>query len=151
MPPGMSHEEHLAQMKKEAEMNERGARAMGFDQNAVAHHFLLAADGGAIRVDVKDKTDAANREAIRRHLRQIAAAFSAGDFAAPLLTHGEPPDGVPELQRLASAVTYTFETTPEGGRVRIRTANADAVAAIHAFLRYQIREHRTGDPLTLSR
>jgi hypothetical protein len=27
------------------------------------------------------------------------------------------------------------------------TADADALAGVHAFLRYQIVEHKTGDPL----
>ena len=31
MPPGMSHEEHLAQIQKEAELKKRGAAVMGFD------------------------------------------------------------------------------------------------------------------------
>ena len=49
------------------------------------------------------------------------------------------------MRQLKSAIKYRFEETANGGRVRIATTNADAVAAIHAFLRYQIREHRTGD------
>ena len=32
MPAGMSHEEHMKQMAKNAEMNRRGNLAMGFDQ-----------------------------------------------------------------------------------------------------------------------
>jgi hypothetical protein len=41
----------------------------------------------------------------------------------------------------------------EGGYrfVRIATSNAEALDAVHAFLRYQITEHKTGDPLTLPR
>ncbi|PYR73529.1 MAG: hypothetical protein DMF86_20265 [Acidobacteria bacterium] len=33
------------------------------------------------------------------------------------------------------------------GRVRITTKDARALEAVHAFLRYQIKEHRTGDPM----
>jgi hypothetical protein len=43
------------------------------------------------------------------------------------------------------AITYTFEDLPAGGRVRITTADTMARQAIHDFLRYQIREHGTGD------
>ena len=32
MPAGMTHEQHQAQMKKEAELKEHGQMAMGFDQ-----------------------------------------------------------------------------------------------------------------------
>lgn len=48
MPPGLTHEEHLAQLQKDAELKKRGAAAMGFDQDKTTHHFILAADGGSI-------------------------------------------------------------------------------------------------------
>ena len=38
MPAGMSHEEHLEQMAKDAELKKRGTLAMGFDQDKTAHH-----------------------------------------------------------------------------------------------------------------
>ena len=150
MPPGMTHEQHLAQMKREAEMKARGAAAMGFDQDAVAHHFVLTKDGGIIQVDVLDPNDQASLRAIRSHLQQIAAAFQEGNFDAPLTTHAEVPDGVPVMRRLASTISYFFGDTPKGGRVHIVTANEEALAAVHGFLRYQIREHRTGDLLDVS-
>jgi hypothetical protein len=37
----------------------------------------------------------------------------------------------------------------QGGRVAISTANAQALDAIHQFLRFQVSEHQTGDSLTL--
>ena len=51
MPPGMSHEEHLAQIEKDAALKARGAAAMGFDQNAAVHHFRLTTTGGVIQVE----------------------------------------------------------------------------------------------------
>src|SRR5256885_3457497 len=121
MPAGMTHEEHVAQMQRDEEVKKRGARAMGFDQDSVAHHFVLMPKGGAIEVGVRDASDETNRAAIRTHLQQISTAFAAGRFEAPLITHAEMPSGVPALQRLKSSVTYTFEETPRGGRVRITT------------------------------
>lgn len=151
MPAGMTHEEHQAQMKKDAEMKSHGAQAMGFDQDAVLHHFLLASDGGAIQVDVRVPADETTRQTVQRHLRAVAAAFATGDFHSPLVTHAEMPDGVGTLQRLKSMVTYLYTATPNGGRVRIVTTNGEALAAIHDFLRYQIREHKTGDPMDMMR
>lgn len=142
--------QHSAQMKREAEMKARGAAAMGFDQDAVAHHFVLTKDGGIIQVDVLDPNDQASLRAIRSHLQQIAAAFQEGNFDAPLTTHAEVPDGVPVMRRLASTISYSFGDTAKGGRVHLVTANDEALAAVHGFLRYQIREHRTGDPLDVS-
>ena len=151
MPAGMTHEEHLAQMDKEKAMKERGALAMGFDQDKTTHHFVLTASGGFISVEVKDPADARSRDAIRIHLKAIAEEFASGDFGKPFQTHAEAPPGVQTLQRLKAAVAYRFEETERGGRVRISTKDADALHAVHEFLSYQITEHTTGDPLTVQR
>ena len=45
-------------------------------------------------------------------------------------------------------MNYRYQEIPTGARVEIRTTDADALAALHAFLRYQITEHKTGDPMT---
>jgi hypothetical protein len=145
MPSGMTHEEHLAQMQKDTEMKRRGAEAMGFDQSAVVHHFVLSRRGGFIEVEARDAADAKNIAAIRSHLREIADEFGQGHFQAPSATHGEVPPGVPTLQRLHPAVSYTYVETTAGGGVAISTTDADAVKAVHEFLRYQIREHHTSD------
>ena len=146
MPPGMSHEEHQKQMAKDAELKRRGAVAMGFDQNAATHHFLIAKDGGSIQVTATDPNDRATRDAIRGHLTQIADDFSAGVFDAPLATHAEMPPGVETLQRLKGSIRYRYEAVAGGARVRIVTNDPEARAAVQDFLRYQIREHKTGDP-----
>src|SRR5438045_729019 len=151
MPPGMTHEEHLAQMQKDAELKKRGTAAMGFDQDAVSHHFRLSASGGSIEVAVKDPRDAASLAAIRAHLKEIAGEFAAGRFDAPFATHAEVPPGVAAMQERKSAIAYRYEEMTEGARVVIATTDAAALAAIHDFLRYQIREHKTGDPVTINR
>lgn len=148
MPEGMTHEQHMAQMKKDAAMNEHGHEAMGFDQQTTTHHFTIETDGGAIAVDVNSPADATGMSQIRAHLREIAASFKAGDFSKPFQTHSEQPPGVPVLQRLKTEMTYTYADTSLGGIVRITTRNAEALAALQQFLRYQITEHKTGDPLT---
>ena len=53
------------------------------------------------------------------------------------------------MRRLKARITYTYEETPAGGRVRISTRDKQALAAVHAFLRFQIADHRTGDPTTI--
>ena len=151
MPPGMTHEEHLAQMKKEAVLKERGAAAMGFDQTTTTHHFVLTPDGGRIDVAANDPSDTAGAAQIRTHLAAIATEFSAGNFAAPFATHGEVPPGVATMQTRRDSIRYHYEDTPQGGRVVMATSDGKARSAIHTFLRYQIREHGTGDPLTVGR
>ena len=82
-------------------------------------------------------------------MKAIAAQFAAGEFDKPLMTHGEIPDGVAEMAKRRSEISYIFAELPEGGRVRIHTADRKALDAVHRFLRYQIREHNTGDSLNV--
>lgn len=127
------------------EMNKRGAMAMGFSQEKTTHHFRSLDDGGAIEVTAKDANDKASIDEIRMHLRHIAVLFGEGDFSIPMFVHDEKPAGVDTLKELRSDLKYTFEELPTGGRVRIKSRNPKAVAAVHDFLKYQVREHRTAD------
>jgi hypothetical protein len=136
---GGGHDAHLAAV------NARGAAAMGFSQTETAHHFLLTRDGGVILVEVKDPSDSANRELIRRHLAHVARMFAAGDFDTPMLVHARTVPGTPAMSRLKSEIVYAFEQTDRGGRVRITTKSAEALAAVHEFLRFQIEDHQTVD------
>ncbi len=140
---------NLADAQQPAPTHDRSAMVMGFDQAATVHHFYLYADGGAIDIGVKDATDIANRDKVRAHLPHIASMFGTGDFNAPMLVHDTSDvPGTSTLARLKSDVSYTYVDTPAGGRVNIVTTNAAAVAAVHQFLTYQIREHHTGDATT---
>ena len=124
---------------------------MDFDQKQTVHHFRLAEDGGAIEIEVRRAADVDLRDTVRMHLRHIAQEFAAGNFDKPFATHGETPEGVPDMIRLTAGIAYSFESMTNGGRVRIRAAGQEARDAVHAFLRYQIREHATGDPLTVKK
>ena len=128
------------------QMNERGEKGMGFSQTATTHHFLLNSNGGVIQVEAKDSADSTNRNQIRMHLGHIAKAFQSGDFDIPMFVHDTVPPGVPEMKRLRKDIQYSFEETANGGRVVISSANKEALEAIHRFLRFQIEEHKTGDP-----
>jgi hypothetical protein len=130
-----------------AEMQTRGARSMGFDQSKTTHHFRTLEDGGAIEVTVNDPADTAGLAAIRSHLAQIAKQFAVGDFTSPMMTHAEMPPGAAEMQKLKDKIAYTYEELPAGARVKLTTGDPDALAAVHKFFDYQIKEHRTGDPV----
>jgi hypothetical protein len=139
--PGQAHDQDA----HHRETLQRGAQAMGFDQERTVHHFLLYEDGGAIDVTVKDANDHANLHAIHEHLPEIARLFKAGDFGKPALTHAQQVPGTDVMTRFRERIAYQYEETPTGGRVRIVTRDADALSAVHAFLRFQIEDHRTGD------
>ena len=128
-----------------AGVDARGDHAMGFFHQASAHHFLLYPNGGAIEVDADNKEDQMTRDEIRVHLSHIAQMFTDGDFQVPMFIHDIVPPGVSVMKSKRSAITYTFKPTPTGGRVCIATADKDALKAIHAFLVFQIDDHRTGD------
>jgi hypothetical protein len=140
-PQGQAHD-HDAHHR---DMLTRGAQAMSFDQERTVHHFLLYEDGGAIDVAVKEASDHANIQAVRQHLQQIAGLFKAGDFGKPALTHGQQVPGTADMTRLKDRITYQYQETPLGGRVRIVTRDAAALAAVHAFLHFQIEDHQTED------
>jgi hypothetical protein len=123
----------------------RGDKAMGFSHEKTTHHFLLYKDGGAIEVAANDAKDTGSRDMIRMHLSHIARMFAGGNFDAPMFIHDTTPPGVPVMTELRDQIKYRYEETDAGGRVRIQTINSKALEAVHAFLRFQITEHKTGD------
>ncbi|HYV05433.1 MAG TPA: hypothetical protein VFB82_12645 [Blastocatellia bacterium] len=134
-----------------AEVNKRGDQAMGFSHEKTSHHFLLKPNGGVIVVTANDPNDGASRDQIRRHLTHVAEMFSKGDFSLPMFTHGEAPPGTDEMTRLKADIKYSFESIDRGGRVLIATDKAEAIQAVHQFLRFQIKDHKTGDPLDVGK
>jgi hypothetical protein len=118
---------------------------MGFSHDKATHHFRLYADGGAIEVSANEAKDTATRDEIQGHFAHIVKMFAAGDFTAPLLIHSQNPPGSETMRRLREAIEYRLEKTAQGARIRIVTKNGEALRAVHAFLRFQISDHQTGD------
>ena len=137
--------------KADEQMNKRGDHVMGFDHTKTTHHFLLQELGGSIEVTANSSDDVESSEQIRMHLKHIAMMFAEGNFNAPMLIHNQTPPGVPVMKELKSEIKYDFEEIDRGAAVRISTKNPRALKAIHDFLRFQIREHKTGDSLTVNK
>ena len=135
------------QEKQMDEMNKRGDKHMGFDHLKTTHHFLLAKDGGTIQVEANDAKDTESRDQIRGHLRHIRMMFSDGNFEVPMLVHEKTPPGSEVMQKLKGEITYEYKETERGALIQISTGNSEALQAIHEFLKFQIKEHMTGDPL----
>ncbi len=139
-----------ARQDHHASPGQRGAMVMGFDQELTSHHFLLFADGGAIDVSVKNPSDAKNRDAIRSHLPHIAMLFGEGDFEAPMLVHdSKSVPGTSVMTARKGVIRYQYVETQNGGRVNIVTSDPESLAAVHAFLKFQIADHKTGDPMAI--
>jgi hypothetical protein len=136
--PGSEHQ---------AAVEKHGDEGMGFPHDKTTHHFRLYPDGGAIEVTVVDPKDSQDLQAIRSHMAHIVAMFSHSDFSIPMFIHDQVPPGVPVMKEKRAAITYSLEEMADGSRVRIKTNNPAALKAIHEFLRFQIQDHHTGDPL----
>jgi hypothetical protein len=145
------HEQHQAASAMHGhakhELDKRGDQGMGFAQDKTTHHFLLRKDGGAILVTANSADDNSSREEIQMHLGHIARAFQSGDFNIPMFVHDQTPPGVAVMTKLKDQIQYKYEAAENGGRVVISSANAEAVTAVHEFLKFQITEHQTGDAL----
>jgi Ni/Co efflux regulator RcnB len=129
------------------DLEKRGDQGMGFAQGKTMHHFLLRKDGGAIQVTTNSADDKTSREEIEMHLQHIAQAFQSGDFNIPMFVHDQTPPGVATMMKLKDQIHYKYEAVENGGHVVISSANAEAVKAVHEFLKFQIAEHKTGDEM----
>jgi len=126
-----------------AELQTRGAEAMGVDQYTSTHLFDALPDGGRIELQ-RDVDDPDGVAQIRSHLREIAAAFENGDFETPAFVHMQTVPRTSVMAAKKDVITYTFSELPRGGELRIVTSDAEAIRAIHAFMEFQRTDHRAG-------
>jgi hypothetical protein len=149
------HAQHVAASSQAKEhndgVNKRGAahEGMGFSQSATTHHFLLTEDGGIIQVTANDATDKDSIAEVQQHFEHIQMAFANGDFSIPHFVHDQTVPGVKVMKLQKAKIRYTAEKMENGARLRMETKSPEALKAIHDFLRFQIADHRTGDPGTV--
>jgi hypothetical protein len=129
---------------------QRGDQEMGFSHETTTHHFRLLKDGGEILVEANDPNDKAGIGQIRIHLSHIVSTFSNGNFNAPALIHDTNPPGLATMARLKSDIRYTVTETERGARIRILTSSPETTDAVHAFLLFEIIDHKTGDSPTIA-
>jgi hypothetical protein len=125
-----------------AAVQRRGGVAMGVDQYTSTHTFEPLPDGGRITLR-RDAVDPAGVAQIRTHMTEIAAAFRRGDFNLPGFVHDRPVPGTAIMAARQSHISYVADTVPQGGSLRIHSADSVAVSAIHQFLAFQRRDHRS--------
>jgi hypothetical protein len=121
----------------------RGAVAMGMNQYTSRHVFEPLPDGGRIELQ-QEATDSAGSVRIRRHMQLIADRFAAGDFALPGFVHARAVPGTEIMAARRATIAYTVDTVPRGAALRLRSADPAAIAAIHAFLAFQRKDHHAG-------
>jgi len=147
--PCPMHASHMGSDAHHAIVESHGDHAMGFPHDKTTHHFRLAESGGSIEVTTNDPKDSANIDTIRMHLAHITKAFGEGDYSAPMFVHDTIPPGVTTMKLLKEKIHFEYQVVNSGGLVRIASDDPVARAAIHDFLRFQITDHGTGDPLNL--
>jgi uncharacterized protein YjhX (UPF0386 family) len=123
-----------------AAMQQRGKMAMGVDQATSTHRFDALPDGGRIEL-LRDVDDTVGIAQIRAHLRLIQHAFQAGDFSTPQFVHMQAMPGTAEMARKRDVIEYSYHELPRGGEVVMKTADAQALTAIHAFMGAQRSGH----------
>jgi len=92
----------------------------------MSKRFFLEKDGGGIEVRVNDPKDTRARDQLRQELRQAARDQSALPS--------------PAVQQHQKEITYRFEQTDRGGRIRVTAKSDDALRAVQDFLRSQISD-----------
>jgi hypothetical protein len=123
---------------------------MGFSQTETTHHFILTKSGGYIQVTANDPKDRGSIDQIQTHFDHIAELFAQGDFAIPHFVHAKNPPGVKVMKGLKNEISYSAANLDDGAKLTITSHSPHAIAAIHEFLRFQIKDHRTGDLLKLA-
>lgn len=124
---------------------------MGFSQTTTTHHFVLTDKGGFVQVTANDPNDKQQIETVQMHLKHISGMFSDGNFSIPHFVHAQNPPGADTMRKMKKSITYSEEPLPNGGRVKMESDSPQAIAAIHDFLQFQIRDHQTGDPVTVTK
>jgi hypothetical protein len=128
-----------------AGVDHRHDQTTGMAPDTSVHHFEITSRGGVIRLEAASVADEEGRDEARQHLEHVAQSFAAGDFSMPMFIHGQVPPGASAMTRLRDAIRYRYEPTDRGGQITIDTSNRQARRAIHDFLRFQVRDHRTED------
>ena len=66
-----------------------------------------------------------------------------------MLVHGTNLPGAATMTRLESDIRYTIDEITNRAKIRIETSSPETTDAVHAFLPFQIVDHKTGDAPTI--
>ena len=131
-----------ADASRQAEVSKRGAEVMPFDLKATKHVFTKTPEGGVEQVVARNPHDAEQVRLIREHLRQVAAQFERGDFAAPEQIHGESMPGLAELEHAKRGeIRIRYRNLSNGGEIHFSSRKAALVSALHRWFDAQVSDH----------
>ena len=131
----------------ETDLNSRFSKALGIDADKISQHYYLVKNGGVIEFTSKDPADSATISAVQKYLEAQKDLFEKGKNETGSEIHGKVPDGVLTLKKLRNDITFFAVKTDGGAALRMFSVNTQARQAIQDFLKFEITEHKTGDPL----
>jgi hypothetical protein len=130
-----------------AQKGDKDPRPMSFDEGKATQHFYLLKNGGAVELAAKDPADKSTIDAIQKHLESQAKNFEKGNFDVPTTEKGKLPESVNTMKKLRKEITFEVMQMDAGAALRMFSVNTQARQAIQDFLKLQIEEHHTGDPI----
>jgi hypothetical protein len=144
-PANMDHAAHMKMMadtRRQAEVSRIGKDVMPFSLAATTHIFTKSATGGVQQVVAKTAGDEVQVQLIRRHLQEIKAQFSLGDFSGPSHIHGQAMPGLAEIRAAKPGqIAIEYRDILDGAELRYQTSDAKLVAALHRWFEAQLSDH----------
>lgn len=130
-----------------AQKGDKDAKPMPFDEGKATQHYYLLKNGGAVEFAAKDPADTSTVNAIQKHLESQAKNFEKGNFDLPTTDKGKLPESVNTMKKLRKEITFEVMQMDAGAALRMFSINNQARQAIQDYLKSQIEEHHTGDPM----
>jgi type II secretory pathway pseudopilin PulG len=141
---GRSSDDARAQLaERQAQVEQKGAQVMPFDQNLTTHRFTKTNTGGVETVTANDPNDTTQAALVQGHLQHEQELFSAGDFSDPMAIHGMAMPGIDALKQGATQgdLTVTYEALPAGAQLTYTATTPELVSALHAWFDAQLMDH----------
>lgn len=133
---------HPGENHNMTQMMQRGAIAMGFDQNKIAHEFSTTKDGGQIKITALDEKDNKTINQIKNHTRDIQNDFAEGNFTKPFFIHSQFVPGTNDMTQNKDQIHYKIQDLKNGSILLLITNNSSLVSSINQFMTYQSTEHK---------
>ena len=134
----------------ENDLKTRVSKVLGTDVDKIVQHYYLVKNGGVIEFTAKDPADNATISTVQKYLETQKDLFEKGKADADTGVYGKVPDGLPALKKLRNDITFFAVNTDSGAALRMFSVNDQARQAIQDFMKFQINEHKTGDPLQVA-
>jgi hypothetical protein len=132
-----------------SQKSDKDAKPLPFDEGKATQHFYLLKNGGAVELAAKDPADKPTIEAIQKHLELQAKNFEKGNFDITSTEKGKFPESVNTMKKLRKEITFEVMQLDAGAALRMFSVNTQARQAIQDFLKLQIEERHTGDPMEI--